>query len=139
MAIARAEKLVFGSPGVIISCSVILLGGRGLELLEKVRSSLLKPLSAIGSLELSNQGAKVFIGLGHAVLGGLLGFELVRVLPAKVVLHDGIADDHVAQQDLLGAGLRNTATDSDKKGKAHVWVSQTNGSCRTCGAGFAHA
>ena len=136
---SSAEKLVFGSPGVIIFCSVILSGRRGLELLEKVSSSLLKPLSAIGGLELNQQGAKVLIRLGHAVLGAIFGFEFVRILSAKVILHDGIADDHVAQQDFLGAVLRDTAADSDKKDQAHERVSQTHGGRRACGAGFAHA
>ena len=123
MAITRAEKLVLGSPGVIILCSETLAGSRGLELLEKASSSLLKPLSAIGGLELSQQDAKVLIRLRHAVLGAIFGFEFVRILSAKVVLHNDIADDHIAQQDFLGAGMRDPATDSDKKGQAHVGVS----------------
>jgi hypothetical protein len=85
-----------------------------LNLLKKTRSPLLQLLETSISAKCCEQAADVFVWPPQIYLDSILAHKLVGVLPAKIVLNDSIANDHVAEYDLAVITKRHTASHANK-------------------------
>jgi hypothetical protein len=84
---------------------------------------LTKQLGNTIGLEHGQQIASILVWLPQIILDSVLAHKMITILPPKVVLNNGLADDDVAEQDLVAIpSLRHATAYSYEKGQLQTLV-----------------